>query len=73
MVHYLLSSLTDKPPAPSADDIENTFTTLDAQMLTDAISLLIVILIGFALGYLVRDSKSRERRRRAREKYWYGK
>jgi|EndMetStandDraft_9_1072997.scaffolds.fasta_scaffold716022_1 hypothetical protein len=42
-------------------------------MLAMDIPLLIAaLLIGFVGGYGVRDLKSRQRRRRLREKYWYG-
>jgi hypothetical protein len=42
-------------------------------MLTIDIPLLIAaLLFGFAGGYGVRGLKSRQRRRRWREKYWYG-
>ena len=42
-------------------------------MLTIDIPLLIAaLLLGFAGGYGVRELKSRQRRRRWREKYWYG-
>jgi hypothetical protein len=44
-----------------------------ASMLTIDIPLLIAaLLLGFAGGYGIRDLKSRQRRRRFREKYWYG-
>lgn len=41
-------------------------------MLTIAL-LIAALLIGFAGGYGVRELKSRQRRRRLREKYWYGR
>jgi len=45
-----------------------------APMLAIDIPLLIAAsLIGFAGGYLVRDLKSRQKHRRWREKYWYGR
>jgi hypothetical protein len=40
--------------------------TIDLQLLMAA------LLIGFASGYAVRELKSRQKRRRVREKYWYG-
>jgi len=43
-------------------------------MLTIDISLLMAaLLIGFAGGYGIRELKSRQRHRRWREKYWYGR
>jgi hypothetical protein len=46
-------------------------------MLTiDAVALIVVLiaalLFGFASGYWIRAIQSRQRRKRFREKYWYG-
>src|SRR5262249_32198856 len=42
-------------------------------MLMDVPLLMVALLVGFASGYGVRELKSRQRHRRWREKYWYGR
>ena len=39
----------------------------------DILLLMVALLVGFAGGYGVRELKSRQRHRRWREKYWYGR
>jgi hypothetical protein len=69
LAQFLLSE--DGPP--SADNQEATINIMVASMLTIDLPLLIAaLLLGFVGGYAIRDLKSRQRRRRLREKYWYG-
>jgi hypothetical protein len=41
-------------------------------MTIDALALIAALLFGFAGGYGLRAMKSRQKRKRFREKYWYG-
>jgi hypothetical protein len=53
----------------SADTQENTRMIM-VRMLIDNLPL-VLLLLGFAAGYLVRDAKSRRKFRRWHERHWY--